>query len=196
MKTLLTLLALILLSNPGPANAWSLYQVQDDSKSFLFGLIGGYLAHETGHILVAKSKGYRVTLKGANLTYPQSRMTNSDHFQVSSAGFQAQWLTSEAAFLYRNKKILSLAEDNLTAGLICSHLLISAAYLTVLNNHPDGDLYGMADASSLATGQLAALIAIPAILDSWRLWGEDVPKWVPLLSVSSKGAGLIVAWTF
>ncbi len=196
MKILLRLLTLLILISPNPASAWSLNQSRDNTGVFLLGLAGGYLAHEAGHILIAKSKGYRVELDGPTLTYPGAQLSDAERLQISSAGFQAQWLATEAAFFYRNKKRMTAAGDNFSAGVICSQLLISAAYLTVLNDHPDGDLHGISEATDLTTIQLAALIAIPAVLDAWRLFGRDVPKWVPLLSVSSKGAGLAAVWTF
>ena len=80
--------------------------------------------------------------------------------------------------------------------MICAHLGISAAYLTFLRNHPQGDTYAMAEATDLSTAQLAALLAIPATLDAWRLFADDVPAWVPALSVGSKGAGLVAIWTW
>ena len=196
MKQISTLLLLTALLIPTSVEAWSLRQIGDKTGAFLLGFTTGYLVHEAGHVIVAKSKGYNVKLDGLTIIYPDALMSNSDQLQVASAGFQAQWLTTEAAFYYRSKKELSPTSDNFTAGLISSHLAITAAYLTVLRDHTEGDTYSMAEATDLSTGQIAALLTVPAVLDTWRLFGEDVPKWVPALSVGFKGAGFIAVWTY
>jgi hypothetical protein len=196
LKLIATLLLLISLLPTPPAIAWSLRQTGDQTSAFLLGLTSGILIHEAGHIIVATSKGYNVDLDGPSLIYPDARMSVTDQRQVSSAGFMAQWLTTETAFAYRNQKQLSPTADNYTAGLICSHLLISAAYLTLLTNHKNGDIYNTAKTSGLSSRQLAALAAIPAILDGWRLFGDNVPKWVPALSIGTKGIGLAATWTY
>ena len=196
MKSIVVMIALTLTLSPAPAKAWSLRQLGDETAAFLLGFAGGYLAHEAGHVIIAKSKGYDVKLDGVSIIYPGAEMSDSDRLQVASAGFQAQWLTTEAAFLYRGKNELGPTSDNFTAGLICSHLAISAAYLTVLRDNTEGDTYAMSEATDLSTGQIAALLAIPAVLDTWRLFGDDVPQWVPALSVGAKGAGFIAIWTY
>ena len=54
----------------------------------------------------------------------------------------------------------------------------------------------MSAASGLSNDQLAALAAIPAALDAWRLFGSEVPNWVPAISLGSKTIGLTVIWTY
>lgn len=196
MKTLYSLLMMVVMLTPAQAHAWSLGQIGDKTGAYLLGFVSGYLAHEAGHVIVATAKGYDVDLDGVSIIYPDAQMSDADRLQVSSAGFQAQWLTTEASFLYRSRKELSPTSDNFTAGLISSHLVITAAYLTVLRDHPQGDTYAMSEATDLSTGQIAALLAVPAVLDTWRLFGEDVPKWVPALSVGYKGAGFVAIWTY
>ena len=196
MKTLYALLIATVMLTPSDANAWSLSQIGDKTGAYLLGFFSGYLAHEAGHVIVATAKGYDVDLDGVSIIYPDAQMSDADRLQVSSAGFQAQWLTTEASFLYRSKNELSPTSDNFTAGLISSHLIITAAYMTVLRDHKEGDTYAMSEATDLSTGQIAALLAIPAVLDTWRLFGTDVPKWVPTLSVGFKGAGFIAIWTY
>ena len=39
------------------------------------------------------------------------------------------------------------------------------------------------------------MMAVPAVLDAWRLFGNDVPEWVPALSVMSKGIGAAWIWS-
>ena len=196
MRNIFILLFLTFLFTPLTANAWSLSQAGDKTTAFLLGFASGYLAHEAGHVVVAATKGYNVSLDGPTIIYPNANMSESDSLQISTAGFQAQWLASEAAFLYRSKKEMTSSSDNFTAGVISSHLVITTAYLTFLRNHSQGDLSGASEATGISTGQLAGMIAIPALLDTWRLFGDDVPKWVPALSVGAKGTGLIAIWTY
>jgi len=40
------------------------------------------------------------------------------------------------------------------------------------------------------------IAAVPAVLDAWRLLGDDVPQWVPMLSVASKGLAATWIWTY
>jgi len=55
---------------------------------------------------------------------------------------------------------------------------------------------GMADATGLSNNQIALALALPGALDAWRLFGNDVPKWVPGLSLAGKGMGMAWIWTY
>jgi hypothetical protein len=39
-------------------------------------------------------------------------------------------------------------------------------------------------------------VAIPAVLDGWRLLGANVPAWVPLASALTKGVGVVWVWDY
>jgi hypothetical protein len=82
------------------------------------------------------------------------------------------------------------------AGVVCSYLGVSLAYLTFLKNQQTGDVYGMSNATGYSRGRIGLMLAIPAVLDTWRLFGDDVPAWVPTLSVMSKGVGAAWIWTY
>lgn len=196
MRPILTLLIFILLTGLADAEPWEFSQVKKNGGAFLSGFVSGYAAHELGHIIAARSLGFSTDFDGLTIIYPEARMTDAEHLQIASAGFQSQWLVSEAALRYRQKRELNSFGDSYNAGLICSHLAITTAYLTLLLNHKDGDLQGMSEATGLSNDKLAALIAIPALLDAWRLLGQDVPEWVPALSASSKGVGITIIWTY
>ena len=86
-----------------------------------------------------------------------------------------------------------IARRSLAAGAIIAHLGISAAYLTFLKDHEDGDIMGIANALGEDKDAVAALVAIPALLDAWRLLGNP-PEWAPSLSAASKG--LMAAWVW
>ena len=188
-----TLVALILLSLvPGQAAAgdWSPSDIPGHWPSFLLGMAGLVAFHETGHVLVASSAGYNIGNRGPSIVYDPAFRSRADHLRVASAGFQAQWLATEAAFASGDKG------GNFAAGVVCGHLATSLAYLVVLKNNPRGDTVGMAAASGLSVNQVAALAAAPALLDAWRLFGNDVPRWVPVLSLALKGTEISAVWAF
>lgn len=163
---------------------------------FVLGLASGYGAHELGHYVVATSKGYPVSHDGLSIVYPNAKFTDADHLQVASAGFQTQWLMAELAFRDHNGNEKKAAPGNFGAGVICAHLGITLAYLTVLKDHQQGDVAGMAEATKRSNDQIVLALAIPGALDAWRLFGNQVPEWVPQLSVASKGLGIAWAWTY
>ena len=54
----------------------------------------------------------------------------------------------------------------------------------------------MAQATGLSKNKIALALAVPGALDAWRLFGTQVPEWVPQLSLLSKGLGMAWAWTY
>jgi hypothetical protein len=175
---------------------WSFDNASSEWERFALGIASGYGAHELGHYVVAKSKGYQVSHDGLSITYPDAKFTPADHLQVASAGFQTQWLMAEWAFRDRHGNKKKEAPNNFEAGVICAHLGITLAYLTALKDHPQGDVAGIADATKFSNDRVALALAIPGILDAWRLFGNQVPEWVPQLSMLTKVVGIGWAWTY
>ena len=174
---------------------------------FALGLASGYGAHELGHAVVATAKGYKVSHDGLSIVYPDAAFTDADRLQVASAGFQTQWLMAELALRKHDEsngnnwpsdglKVRQEPPGNFAAGVVCAHLGITLAYLTVLKNHQQGDVAGIAAATRRSNDQVALTLAIPGALDAWRLFGNRVPEWVPQLSVLSKGLEMAWAWTY
>jgi hypothetical protein len=163
---------------------------------FALGLASGLGAHELGHYAVATSKGYEVSHDGLSIVYPNAAFTDADHLQVASAGFQTQWLMAELIFRDRDGKKMKEPPGNFGAGVICTHLGITLAYLTVLKNQKQGDVAGIVEATRFSNDRIALTLAVPGALDAWRLFGNQVPEWVPQLSVLSKGMGIAWAWTY
>ena len=194
LKWCLLLLALCWCAMPACAEDWSFSDVKEHPRSFITGLAAGVLFHEMGHVAVATAKGYDVGLDKLTIVYPHANMSKSDHLEVASAGFQAQWLMSEAVLRSQERSRGKHKLTNTEAGLVCAHLLITTAYLTVLKDHAGGDVVGISESSGLSHDKVAALIAIPAALDYWRLTGHHVPTWVPMLSVTAKGIGIGKIW--
>ena len=195
-RALGTILIVLLFCSAADAASWKFSDIGHSSHSFLIGFATGYMAHELGHVLVAKSKGYCVETDGLSVVYPDLTEGTPDQLQIASAGFQAQWIVSEAALRYRENRRLTHRENNFTAGLVVFHLTATAAYMTVLNDHGKGDTVGAAQATGLSTDQVALIAAIPAVLDGWRLFAKNCPAWVPALSAGAKGVGIFVVWRY
>lgn len=171
---------------------WSFGEGGAGWERFALGVFSGIAAHEAGHVLVAKSKGYPVSHDGLSLTYPGVNFTRAGQLQLASAGFQTQWLLSELVLQGEHGK----PPRDFGAGVVASYVGVSAAYLTFLKNQYNGDVYGMSRASGMSHDRIALMLAIPAVLDAWRLLGDDVPAWVPALSVASKGIGAAWIWSY
>src|SRR5512135_11843 len=191
-----TLLAMLMLPAASRAQGWSFPETVDGWESFTLGFVSGIAAHEATHIVVAKSKGYRVGHEGLSITYPGTNFTRAGQLQLASAGFQTQWVLSEFALRDEHGHEHVNPPSDFGAGVVCSYIAVSAAYLTLLKNQYNGDVYGMSRATGYSHDRIALMMAIPAVLDAWRLLGDDVPEWVPTLSVMSKGIGAAWIWTY
>lgn len=192
--------AALLVSVSLPQNAysegWSFDDARPEWGKFALGFIGGIAAHEAGHYVVARSKGYKVSYDGLSIVYPDAKFTDSSHLQIASAGFQTQWLLAELAFRDHTGRERKEPPDNFGAGVVCAHLGITLAYMTVLKNHKQGDIAGMAQATGRSSNQIALALAAPGALDAWRLFGNQVPDWVPSVSFLGKGIGIAGVWTY
>ncbi len=179
---------------PATSHAWRFPDQQRGWKRFSLGVVSGIVGHELGHVAVATIQGNRVAFDGASLVYPDAKLGGAEQFHVASAGFQAQWLLSEAA-LWRHAHHPARPVSDFGAGVVVAHLTITGAYLTVLNSHHLGDIQGMSSGSGMAPGQLLALVSIPALLDGWRLFGHP-PRWLPSATRIIKGAGIAAVWAY
>ncbi|HEX2950041.1 MAG TPA: hypothetical protein VHV83_10850 [Armatimonadota bacterium] len=192
----MALIAIIVALLPIQAQLWTADHAKSHPATFLSGIATGILVHELGHVTVASAKGYHVDMNNLTIVYPGAVMSDADHLQVASAGFQAQWLLSEAVLDSHELQHTPTKLNDFAAGLVCSHLATTAAYLLVLKNQPGNDITGISEGSGLSRDSIALFVAIPAALDYWRLTGHNVPKWVPALSATSKGLGISASWTF
>jgi hypothetical protein len=165
--------------------------------AFVAGGFSTLMIHELGHMAVAKYHNTEFEYDGVTIIYPDADLTESEHLRIASAGFQFQWIASEIALgiLSRDKQ-LTPRSKSFTRGIVAGQVAITLAYVTFLKNHPDGDIQGMSEASGLSNDELALIVAIPAVLDSWRLIAKSVPGWVPKLSIAYKGLGIAAIWTF
>jgi hypothetical protein len=163
---------------------------------FALGFASGIGAHEPGHYVVATSKGYKVSHDGLPIVYAGAAFTEADRLKVASAGFQTQWLMAKQALRDHNEKETKEPPGNFGAGMVCAHLGITLAYLTVLKDQKQGDVVGIAEATKRSNNSIALALAVPGALDAWRLFGKRVPEWVPQLSLMVKGLGIAWAWTY
>lgn len=193
---LVVLLAPTLLPINAYCDGWSFDNARSDWGKFALGFASGMGAHELGHYVVATSKGYKVSHDGLSITYPDAAFTHADQLQVASAGFQTQWLLTELILRDRNGREMKEPPGNFGAGVVCAHLGITLAYLVYLKDHKQGDVVGMAEATGRSNNQIALALAVPGALDAWRLFGTQVPKWVPQLSLLGKGLGIAWVWTY
>ena len=178
------------------AQGWTLDESPSGLGSFALGFASSLAAHEVGHFIVAKSKGYSVSHDGLSITYPGADFTRAGQLQLASAGFQTQWVLSEFALRDKSGHEHSKPPSDFEAGVVFSYIGVSAAYLTFLENQYNGDVYGMSRATGYSHDKIALMVAIPAVLDAWRLLGDDVPAWVPNLSVMSKGIAAAWIWSY
>jgi hypothetical protein len=183
---------------PGSASGegWTLDDTGSRWQQFAFGFASGIVGHEAGHILVATAKGYQVGYDGLAITYSGAKMSPASHLQLASAGFQTQWMLSELVLRDQNGREHKKPPSDFGAGVVSSYLGVSLAYLTFLKNQKDSDVKGISDATGLSRDRIAMMLAIPAVLDTWRLIGNDVPEWVPVVSVMCKGVGIAWIWTY
>ena len=175
---------------------WSFSDARPEWGKFALGLVSGIAAHEAGHYVVATSKGYKVSTDGLYVVYPDAKFRGSDQLKIASAGFQTQWLLTELVLRDRDGKEMKEPPGNFGAGVVCAHLGITLVYLTVAKNNQRGDIVGMTQNTDYTRNQLALALAVPGILDAWRLFGHDVPEWVPQVSLLGKGIGITRIWTY
>jgi hypothetical protein len=188
--------SLVVPPTQASADGWRFPETRPDWGRFGLGFLASLGGHELGHYVVATAKGYDVHFDGVTLDYSGPNMSDADHLQVASAGFQAQWLMTEFALRDSSGRESEVPPGEFGAGVVCAELGVTLAYLTFLKNHNQGDVYGMAEATGLSRNEIALALAIPAILDGWRLFGNRVPKWVPQVSLLTKGIGIAWVWTY
>ena len=196
MKCSIFSILIYCVSSSAFSSEWNFSQLNNHQGAFYLGLLTGLAGHELSHFAVAEAEGTSAEFDGITIVYTNEDLSDQEKLRVSSAGFQAQWLISETALRYRSHHTLTDKGDNFNAGLVWAHLGITAAYLTVLKNHEDGDIEGMSQATGISRNGLALMVAIPAALDAWRLMGSDVPNWVPIISMGSKSLGIAAVWKF
>ena len=194
LTRLLLLLLPATLSLQAHGEGWKFDSEHIELGKFSLGLASAIAAHELGHYVVATSKGYKVGHDGLSIIYPDANFSPGDQLQVASAGFQTQWLLAE--LVLRNSSDRRVQPSDLSAGVVSAHLAITATYIVTLKDHKLGDVVGMAEATGLSNNQIMLGLAIPGVLDAWRLFGNDVPTWVPELSMLGKGLGMAWVWTY
>lgn len=199
LKRYILLAVFLMLAMPprlASCEGFSFDKTYEDWGEFSLGFLSGILTHELGHYIVALSKGYKVSHDGLSIVYPGAILSDSNRLKLASAGFQAQWLLSEALLRDKYGKEMKEPLGNFSTGAISSHLGISLAYLTILKNHKQGDIAGIAASTGLTNTQASLIFAIPAVLDAWRLFGTEVPDWVPQVSLLTKGVGIVRIWSY
>ena len=186
MKLWLRLLLLVWF----PFNAWAWSPEGSEASDLLLGGLGMVLGHELGHLSAARNKD--VEFDGPAIVYSESTLQPRAKLRIAAAGFGTQWLLSELAFHVLDQPETPRQRD-LAAGAILGHLVITGAYLTFLKDDAYGDVTAISEATGYSRSRIAQWLALPAILDAWRLFG-DPPQWVPHVTRGAKGWGVGWAW--
>ncbi len=190
-------LAISFLASPSAhSQTLSLEQAQDNWGPLLGGMAATIIGHELGHFAAAEAEGVDAFFEDFTVKYEDQDGTPRQALRLSSAGFQAQWLISEAAFLKLKSPELSASKHAFYSGLVLGHIAISAAYALGLKDHEDGDATGIAAATSYSSDEIALYVALPAAIDAWRLLAGDPPRWLPWASMGSKAIGIAAVWRF
>ncbi len=152
------------------------------------------MLHELGHVLTGSAYGGNPQLNRGSIVYPHAYFSPRQSVRVSSAGFQMQWLLSEMAFADLNEP--QSEQHRRAQGVIAMHIAISAAYLMTLKDMPTSDIYALSQTTHRSRNALAWWVAVPALLDTYRLLASDVPAWVPYLSIGMKTAEASYIWLY
>lgn len=194
---LLQALALLLsLLNSANAGQFVANQIKENWGITLAGAATTIAIHELGHFMVAGLEDVDASFDGVTVTYRNTENTDRQNLRLSSAGYQFQWLASEYAFSQLDRPQLSARARAWNSGMVLGHIGITIAYLSFLKDHEDGDAVGSSIAAGMSTDQLVGLLAIPAVLDSWRLFGKHSPHWASWASRGFKTIGISAVWTF
>ncbi len=170
--------------------------IKENLGMTLAGVATSIAVHELGHFVVAEIEGVDAHFDEVTVRYNGLDGTERQRLLLSSAGFQAQWLLSEYAFYKLDQPDICRQKKALNMGFVLGQVAISAAYLSVLRDHEDGDVEGVVDASGLSSGEMLTILAVPALLDSWRLFDDNAPKWASWVSKGVKAVGISAVWTF
>ena len=182
---------------PSSALAFNASPIELENQSFWSGFVGGIVAHELGHVLVASAYGQRAQLNRGSIVYPDSTFSKQELLRVSTAGFQTQWLLSEWSFAsLHTENVSSFLDEQHHIGIISSHLAVSFAYAAGLKEYSTSDVYAASQATGRSRNQLALLALIPALIDSYRLFGDNVPSWLSKASMSIKATEIGLIWSF
>lgn len=170
--------------------------IELDNSSFWLGFVGGIVTHDLGHVAMAAAHGQRAKLHAGSIIYPNKAFSPPEAVRVSTAGFQTQWLFSEWSFYALKQEQPSLLDQQHYLGLISAHLAISFAYMAVLKDEPTSDIYAVSTTTGRSRNSLALMALLPALLDTYRLFGTDVPSWVDAASIAVKTGEVGLIWTF
>jgi len=186
-----------LLTLPTQASAFDTAPIELHNSAFWTGFAGGIIAHELGHVALASAYGQRAQLHAGSIVYPGSNFSQKELLRVSTAGYQTQWLLSEWSFASLNtENDEALLEKQHHIGIITSHLAITFAYAAGLKDYTTSDVYAASEVSGRSSNQLMAMALLPALIDTYRLFGEDVPEWVGKVSMAIKASEIGLIWSF
>lgn len=186
---------------------------------FLTGGLTAFVVHEGAHMLVAESLGFdsRIESRGSPIPFLVVRYDldlvkdasgqvqyldkngqpveegGQKRFVISSAGINAQNLTSEAILsFYPN---IRSERRPFLKGMLAFHIATSIGYALIGRKDRDGDLHGMSEGLGVSDRIVGAIVFLPAAVDTYRYFYPD-SRWAPWVARGSKGylLGLSFRW--
>jgi hypothetical protein len=165
---------------------------------FLGGVVVGFGAHESGHLLFdvifdADPGLKRVEFHGIPFfAITHTSVSPREEFAISSAGFWVQHATNE--WLLTKRPRLRQDASPFTRGVFTFNVGVSAMYsiAAFAQTGPDErDTLGMAVPARVPEPWIGALILGPAVLDTWRYFHPDA-RWPVWLSRAMKIGGVLL----
>jgi len=166
---------------------------------FLAGGALGLGLHEAGHVAAAAASGTSLGVKGVSFgplpffAITHEPVSAAREYQISSAGFLVQHITSEV--LLTKRPGLRLERAPVAKGMLAFNLLASAAYgvAAIARVGPtERDTRGMAAAARVDERRVGALVLAPAALDTVRYFKPDA-RWAVWASRGAKVAVVLLA---
>jgi hypothetical protein len=166
---------------------------------FLAGAALGFAAHEGGHLVFdiafdAHPRISRVEFGGIPFfaINHRSDLSSRREFAVSSAGFWVQESWNE--YLLTRRPDLRNQQAPLAKGAFAFNILNSIGYgiVALARAGPvERDTRGMADAVSMDERAIAAVVLLPALLDSYRYFKPE-SEWAKWASRAAKAGGALL----
>ncbi len=164
-----------------------------DPAKFLTGAFVGFLGHESGHLIANYAQGTRPYFKRVDFGFlpfftiePGHLLTNRQHYLTASAGFDAQFLTSE--WLLTTHPNLRDEDEPFLKGMANFNFWLGVGYAATAFagfGPKERDTRGMADSLGWSEGVVGGLVLAPTVLDYYRYRHPEC-KWARTLSRIAK----------
>jgi hypothetical protein len=201
---LAAVVALVLLGGARPAAADEAdFRRVTDYLWLLGGAAAGFVAHESGHLVIDYVLGTHpifVGVKSGPFPFfaiePKRGLTPRKRYATAAAGFNTQHLYSEI-ILNLDPEIRAHSRPFLK-GMLAFHVALSVGYAVTGfagAGPPQSDVNAMARGSGWPSWAIGLMLLAPAALDTYRYFVAD-SRWAPQLSIVGKLTLVGVTFTF